>query len=37
MKMKKNNTTITLDQLIDEQYGKEGKKREKFEAGYKDF
>lgn len=34
--MKKNNT-ITLDQLIDEEYGKEGKKREKFEAGYRDF
>ncbi|HTN38835.1 MAG TPA: helix-turn-helix transcriptional regulator [Arachidicoccus sp.] len=36
MKVKKNNTT-PLDQLIDEEYGKEGKKREKFETGYKDF
>ena len=34
--MKKNNT-ITLDQFIDEEYGKEGKKRDKFETGYKDF
>lgn len=34
--MKKNNT-IPLDQFIDEEYGKEGKKREKFEAGYNDF
>jgi len=34
--MKKNNI-IPLEQLIDEEYGKEGEKREKFEAGYKDF
>ncbi|MFZ9848450.1 MAG: helix-turn-helix domain-containing protein [Flavobacteriales bacterium] len=36
--MKKKNNTKTLDEFIDEQYGKRGeKKREKFEAGYENF
>src|SRR5690606_27571568 len=36
--MKKNGNLKTLDQFIDEQYGKRGtKKREKFEKGYEAF
>jgi HTH-type transcriptional regulator/antitoxin HipB len=36
--MKKNKNLKTLDQFIDEQYGKRGnKKRERFEKGYESF
>jgi len=36
--MKAKSNTKTLDQLIDEQYGKKGTpKRDKFEKGYKTF
>ena len=36
--MKKPNNTKTLDQFIDEQYGKEGTpKRDTFEKGYESF
>ncbi len=36
--MKAKNNTKTLDQLIDEQYGKKGTaKRDKFEKGYETF
>jgi HTH-type transcriptional regulator / antitoxin HipB len=36
--MKAKNNTKTLDQFVEEQYGKRGtKKREKFEKGYENF
>jgi HTH-type transcriptional regulator / antitoxin HipB len=36
--MKKKSTLKSLDQLVDEEYGKRGEaKREKMEKGYKEF
>lgn len=38
MNMKQKNNSMTLDQFVDEQYGKKGTaKRDKFENGYESF